>query len=493
MATIRTPIRTRIAPSPTGFLHLGTARTALFCWAFAQHHKALGFDAQFILRIEDTDEARSTQAAVDQIIEAMQWLELDYDEGPFYQMQRMDRYREVIAQMLHDGTAYRCYTSPAELDAMREAQKARGDKPRYDGTWRPAPGKLLPTPPAGVQPVVRFANPVDGDVTWDDTVKGTITISNKELDDLIIARPVSAEAAAKGETVGTPTYNFCVVVDDLDMRITHVIRGDDHVNNTPRQINILKALGAQLPQYGHVPMILGPDGEKLSKRHGAVSVTQYRDAGYLPEAMMNYLSRLGWSHGDDELFSRDQLTQWFDGTHLAKSPAQWDAAKLNWVNSHYMKLASDDRLATLVQTQLLTHIEENDGGAKLAAPITADERLPRICALFKDRCDTTAALAVWAAAFYTTPQRNQEEYAQHVTEAARPAIAVLADKLKTCTWDKASLAAAVKETLAATGLKMPQLAMPVRVLLMGKAQTPSLDAVLELCGRQLALERLQTP
>ena len=483
MTTIRTPIRTRIAPSPTGFLHLGTARTALFCWAFAQHHKALGQDAQFILRIEDTDEARSTQAAVDQIIEAMDWLQLNYDEGPFYQMQRMARYREVIAQMLRDGTAYHCYTSPAELDALREAQKARGDKPRYDGTWRPAPGKVLPTPPAGVQPVVRFANPVDGDVTWLDTVKGSITISNKELDDLIIARPVSAEAAAQGETVGTPTYNFCVVVDDLDMRITHVIRGDDHVNNTPRQINILKALGAELPQYGHVPMILGPDGEKLSKRHGAVSVTQYRDAGYLPEAMVNYLARLGWSHGDDELFSAAQLASWFDGAHLAKSPAQWDAAKLNWVNSHYMKLATDDRLATLVTAQLKSH----EGGG-----ITADERLPHICALFKDRCDTTAALATWAAAFYTTPQRNASDYALHVTDAVKPAIAALADTLKTCAWDKASLAAAVKETLANTGLKMPQLAMPVRVLLMGKAQTPSLDAVLLLCGRQIALERLQS-
>jgi glutamyl-tRNA synthetase len=493
MTTTRTPIRTRIAPSPTGFLHLGTARTALFCWAFAQHHKALGHDAQFILRIEDTDEARSTQAAVDQIIEAMDWLELNYDEGPFYQMQRMARYREVIAQMLRDGTAYHCYTSPAQLDAMRDAQKARGDKPRYDGTWRPAPGKVLPAPPAGVQPVVRFANPVDGDVTWLDTVKGSITISNKELDDLIIARPVTVEAAAKGETVGTPTYNFCVVVDDLDMRITHVIRGDDHVNNTPRQINILKALGADLPQYGHVPMILGPDGEKLSKRHGAVSVTQYRDAGYLPEAMVNYLSRLGWSHGDDELFSTVQLTSWFDGAHLAKSPAQWDAAKLNWVNSHYMKLASDERLAALVTTQLLARtVQASDGDTLLASPITADARLPQICALFKDRCDTTAALAVWAAAFYATPQRNADEYALHVTEAVKPAIALLADKLKTCTWDKDNLSAAIKETLVTTGLKMPQLAMPVRVLLMGKAQTPSLDAVLLLCGRQIALERLQS-
>lgn len=481
-----TTIRTRIAPSPTGFLHLGTARTALFSWAFAQHHKALGIDAQFILRIEDTDEARSTQAAVDQIIEAMQWLELDYDEGPFYQMQRMPRYREVIAQMLVAGTAYHCYTSPAELDAMREAQKARGEKARYDGRWRPAPGKVLPAPPAGVKPVVRFCNPVDGDVTWIDTVKGQITISNKELDDLVIARPVSDDAAASGETVGTPTYNFCVVVDDLDMRITHVIRGDDHVNNTPRQINILKALGAELPQYGHVPMILGPDGDKLSKRHGAVSVTQYRDAGYLPEAMMNYLARLGWSHGDDELFSRAQLTTWFDGAHLAKSPAQWDAAKLNWVNSHYMKLASDERLAALVST----HLHNRPGAAGQSEPITPDARLPRICALFKDRCDTTAALAVWAAAFYAEPERNPEEFAQHVTDAVKPAIAALADKLATCAWDKPSIAAAIKDVLAATGLKMPQLAMPVRVLLMGKAQTPALDAVLELCLRDDVLHRL---
>jgi glutamyl-tRNA synthetase len=480
MTTTRTPIRTRIAPSPTGFLHLGTARTALFCWAFAQHHKALGHDAQFILRIEDTDEARSTQAAVDQIIEAMDWLELNYDEGPFYQMQRMERYREVIAQMLQAGTAYHCYASPAELDAMRDAQKARGDKPRYDGRWRPTPGKLLPTPPAGVKPVVRFANPIDGDVTWIDTVKGSITISNQELDDLIIARPVSDDAAANGETVGTPTYNFCVVVDDWDMRMTHVIRGDDHVNNTPRQINILKALGAQLPQYGHVPMILGSDGEKLSKRHGAVSVTDYRQAGYLPEAMVNYLSRLGWSHGDDELFSREQLTQWFDGSHLAKSPAQWDAAKLNWVNSHYMKQASDARLADLVKPLLQ------------ARSIAPDSRLAAICALFKDRCDTTVALADWAQAFYTTPVRNEAEYTQHVTDTVKPAIAALADKLASCPWDKASLSAAIKETLAATGLKMPQLAMPVRVLLMGKAQTPSLDAVLELCGKEIALQRLQS-
>ena len=477
-------IRTRIAPSPTGFLHLGTARTALFCWAFAQHHKAQGADAQFILRIEDTDEARSTQVAVDQIIEAMDWLQLDYDEGPFYQMQRMGRYHEVIAHMLQSGTAYHCYASPAELDTMREAQRERGEKPRYDGRWRPAAGKTLPTPPAGVKPVVRFCNPPGGDVVWDDIVKGTISISNHELDDLIIARPVSDEAAAKGETVGTPTYNFCVVVDDLDMRITHVIRGDDHVNNTPRQINILRALTrdtqAELPQYGHVPMILGPDGEKLSKRHGAVSVTQYRDNGYLPEALMNYLARLGWSHGDDELFSRAQLTNWFDGAHLAKSPAQWDAAKLNWVNAHYIKAASDERLSALVQTQWATR------------GITADERLPKICALFKDRCETTVVLADWAQSFYTTPTRNEAEFAQHVTGAVKPSIAALGVKLQTCVWDKAGISAAIKDVLAESSLKMPQLAMPVRVLLMGKAQTPSLDAVLELCGRDLSIQRLKS-
>ncbi len=473
-----TTIRTRIAPSPTGFLHLGTARTALYCWAFAQHHKALGANAQFILRIEDTDEARSSQEAVDQIIEAMNWLEMSYDEGPFYQMKRMARYREVIAQMITAGTAYHCYTQPAELDAMREAQKARGEKPRYDGTWRPSADKTLPQIPAGLKPVVRFKNPQGGSVVWDDMVKGAISISNDELDDLIIARPVSDEAAALGETVGTPTYNFCVVVDDWDMRMTHVIRGDDHVNNTPRQINILRALGAPLPIYGHVPMILGPDGEKLSKRHGAVSVTQYRDEGYLVEAMVNYLARLGWSHGDDELFSREQLTSWFDGKHLSKSPAQWDSAKLRWVNQQYMKTADDARLSKLVIEQLAKR------------NITPDDRLPAICALFKDRCETTQVLADWAAAFYITPQRNEADYTQHVTEAVKPAIAMLAAKLSSCEWSRATLANAVKETLAQTGLKMPQLAMPVRVLLMGKAQTPSLDAVLELCGRKLSLERL---
>jgi glutamyl-tRNA synthetase len=314
-------VRTRIAPSPTGFLHLGTARTALYSWAYARH-----YGGQFVLRIEDTDVARSTQESVEQILASMHWLGLDYDEGPIYQMQRLDRYKQVVEQMLAAGTAYRCYCTPAELDAMKEAQRARGEKALYDGRWRPATGKVLPPIPDGVPPVIRFCNPPEGDVSWDDLVKGPITINNREIDDLIIVR-----------ADGVPTYNFAVVVDDWDMGITHVFRGDEHINNTPWQINIFRALGAPLPHFGHVPVILGEDGQKLSKRRGAVSVTAYEEGGYLPEAMLNYLARLGWSHGDDELFTSEQMVSWFDGTHLSKSPAQWDAAKLAWVNAQYIR------------------------------------------------------------------------------------------------------------------------------------------------------------
>ncbi|MDR6537006.1 glutamate--tRNA ligase [Variovorax soli] len=456
-------VRTRIAPSPTGFLHLGTARTALYSWAYARHH-----GGQFVLRIEDTDVARSTQESVEQILASMHWLGLDYDEGPIYQMQRLDRYREVVEQMLAAGTAYRCYCTPAELDAMKEAQRARGEKALYDGRWRPAPGKVLPPVPEGVPPVIRFCNPPEGDVTWNDLVKGPIAINNREIDDLIIVR-----------TDGVPTYNFAVVVDDWDMGITHVFRGDEHINNTPWQINIFRALGAPLPQFGHVPVILGDDGQKLSKRRGAVSVTAYEEGGYLPEAMLNYLARLGWSHGDDELFTREQMVGWFDGTHLSKSPAQWDAAKLAWVNAQYIKAKPDAELAPLVAAQL-----QKRG-------IVPDDRLTAICALFKDRCDTTVALAGWAAAFYSDVQPGEADRAQHVTDAVRPAIAALGDKLATVAWDKASIAVAIKEVLAAQGLKMPALAMPVRVLVMGTAQTPSLDAVLALFSREEILKRLQ--
>jgi len=455
-------VRTRFAPSPTGFIHLGNIRSALYPWAFA---RAKGGD--FILRIEDTDLDRSTQAAVDVIIEGMAWLGLDYDEGPFYQMQRMARYKQVLAELQAAGHVYPCYMSVAELDALRERQMAAKQKPRYDGTWRPEPGKTLPPVPAGVQPVLRFKNPLTGSVVWDDKVKGRIEISNEELDDLVIARPD-----------GTPTYNFCVVVDDIDMRITHVIRGDDHVNNTPRQINIFRALGQEPPVYAHLPTVLNEQGEKMSKRNGAKPVTQYRDEGYLPEAMVNYLARLGWSHGDDEIFSRAQFLQWFDLDHLGRSAAQFDEAKLRWVNAQHMKAMADEALAPLVAGQL-----QKRG-------IAADERLPRICGLFKDRCDTTVVLADWAQAFYGDVSPKAEELAQHVTPAVRPALAQLAGKLAACAWDKASIAAAIKEVLAASGLKMPQLAMPVRVLVLGTAQTPSLDAVLELLPREKVLARL---
>ena len=454
--------RTRFAPSPTGFIHLGNIRSALYPWAFA---RSTGGD--FILRIEDTDLERSTQAAVDVIIEGMAWLGLDHDEGPFYQMQRMDRYKAVLAELQAAGQVYPCYMSVAELDALRERQMAAKQKPRYDGTWRPEPGKVLPPVPEGVQPVLRFRNPQDGVVAWDDKVKGRIEIANDELDDLVIARPD-----------GTPTYNFCVVVDDIDMAITHVIRGDDHVNNTPRQINIFRALGKEPPVYAHLPTVLNEQGEKMSKRNGAKPVTQYRDEGYLPDAMVNYLARLGWSHGDDEIFSRAQFLEWFDLDHLGRSAAQFDEAKLRWVNAQHLKAMDDQALAPLVAEQL----------ARLG--VTADERLPAICALFKDRCDTTVALAQWAKAFYADVQPSDADRAQHLTDAVRPAIATLADKLKTVAWDKASIAGAIKEVLAAHGLKMPALAMPVRVLVMGTPQTPSLDAVLALFSRDVVIERL---
>ncbi|PLC06685.1 glutamate--tRNA ligase [Variovorax sp. RO1] len=456
-------VRTRIAPSPTGFLHLGTARTALYSWAYARHH-----GGEFVLRIEDTDVARSTQDSTDQILASMHWLGLDYDEGPIYQMQRLERYREVIAQMLAAGTAYHCYCTPAELDEMREAQRARNEKTLYDRRWRPEPGKVLPPVPEGVPPVVRFCNPPEGDVTWNDLVKGEITINNREIDDLIILRPD-----------GVPTYNFAVVVDDWDMNITHVFRGDEHINNTPWQINIFRALGAPLPQFGHVPVILGDDGQKLSKRRGAVSVTAYEENGYLPEAMLNYLARLGWSHGDDELFTREQMVSWFDGTHLSKSPAQWDAAKLAWVNAQYIKAKSGDELAPLVAAQL-----QKRG-------IVADARLPAICALFKDRCDTTVALAGWAAAFYADIEVTDADRAQHITDAVKPAIATLVEKLMTVAWERAEIAVMIKEVLATHALKMPVLAMPVRVLVMGTSQTPSLDSVLEIFSREKVIERLK--
>ncbi len=460
-----TVVRTRFAPSPTGYLHLGGARTALYSWAFARH-----FGGTFILRIEDTDVERSTPEAVQAIIEGMQWLGLDHDEGPFYQMQRMDRYREVVGQMLEAGTAYHCYSSPEEVQAMRDRFTEAGDKPRYDGTWRPEPGKTLPPVPAGRKPVVRFKNPLDGEVTWDDVVKGPITIANKELDDLVIARPD-----------GTPTYNFCVAVDDWDMQITHVLRGDDHVNNTPRQINILRAIGAPLPHYGHLPMILGPDGQKLSKRHGAVSVMNYPDQGYLPEAMLNYLARLGWSHGDDEIFSMAQFCEWFNVDHLTKSAAQFNFDKLAWLNNHYIKLADNERLAGLARARMTGQGAEFDGAPELAAAL----------GLMKERANTVNELADSAMLFYRTPQPDPALVAQHLTDAVKPALAQFAERCTTVDWSREALGAMIKEVLAAHGLKMPQIAMPLRLALTGQLQTPAIDAVIALFGRETVLTRVK--
>lgn len=460
-----TQVRTRFAPSPTGFIHLGNIRSALYPWAFARANKGV-----FVLRIEDTDLERSSQAAVDVIIEGMKWLGLDHDEGPFFQMQRIERYKAVLREMLDAGLAYPCYMSQAELDVLRERQMMAKEKPRYDGTWRPEPGKVLPPVPEGVQPVIRFKNPIGGSVVWDDKVKGRIEISNDELDDLVIARPD-----------GTPTYNFCVVVDDLDMAITHVIRGDDHVNNTPRQINIFKALGKAPPVYAHLPTVLNEQGEKMSKRNGAKPVTQYREEGYLADAVVNYLARLGWSHGDDEIFSREQLVAWFNLDHLGKSAGQFDEAKLRWVNSQHMKAMDDARLAPLVAEQL----------HKRALDVATESRLPRMCGLFKDRCSTTVELADWLSMYFAAVAPSAEDRAAHLGDAAKPAVQSLARRLADVPWDKASINQAIKDTIAEFGMKMPQLAIPVRVLVCGRAQTPSIDAMLELFDREIVIERLR--
>lgn len=459
-------VRTRFAPSPTGYLHLGGARTALFSWAFARHHQGV-----FILRIEDTDLERSTPEAVEAILDGMAWLNMSPDEGPFYQMQRMDRYKEVLSQMLSEGHAYLCYSTPDEVEAMREKARVFGLKPRYDGTWRPESGKTLPTVPTERQPVVRFRNPSDGVTTWNDLIKGPISFDNAELDDLIIARPD-----------GTPTYNFCVVVDDWDMKITHVLRGDDHINNTPRQINILRALGGDLPEYGHLPMILGPDGEKLSKRHGAVSVMDYDVQGYLPEAMVNYLARLGWSHGNDEIFSREQLVAWFDTRHLNKSAAQWDPKKLNWVNAHYINQSDNDDLAVRVAPRITAL-----GGNPLAA------NLPAIMGLLKDRADTLNQLAEGAMLF-CAPWKAADDalLAEFIDDQALALLSAFADQAAALpNWTTESLDTTIKTILVEHGIKMPKLAIPLRLLVTGQKQTPAIGAVLAILGRELVLQRLR--
>jgi len=462
------PVRTRFAPSPTGYLHLGNIRSALYPWAYARKH-----GGAFVLRIEDTDAERSTLEAVQAILDSMAWLGLDYEEGPVYQSQRMDRYAEVVTAMLAGGTAYHCYATADELDALRAAQLARGEKPRYDRRWRPEPGKILPAPPAGIPPVVRFRNPLGGVVEWQDAVKGRIEIGNDELDDLIIAR-----------SDGAPTYNFCVVVDDMDMRITHVIRGDDHVNNTPRQINMIRALGGTEPVYAHLPTVLTPEGDKLSKRHGARGVLQYRDDGYLPEAVVNYLARLGWAHGDAEIFSRGEFVGWFDLAHLSSAPGRFDPEKLKWVNHEHIKRLPADELGL----QLIPFLESAglDVGAGPAPASVAE--------LFRDRIATLAEMADAAHYFYAEPTHainNPTKFAGVMTDPVRSALPELLAALESAEWSREAIGAAIKLVAAKCGLKTSQLMMAARAVVTGELQTPPIDAVLALLGRQLTIDRLR--
>ena len=459
-----TPIRTRFAPSPTGYLHIGGARTALFCWAYARK-----VGGAFVLRVEDTDRERSTDASVQAILDGMQWLGLDY-EGPYFQMQRLDRYRAVVDELLRSGHAYPCYATREELDALREGQRARNEKPRYDGRWRPENAQRADlVPPPGAQPVIRFRNPDAGEVSWNDVIKGSISIANSELDDLVIMR-----------ADGIPTYNFGVVVDDIDMAMTHVIRGDDHVNNTPRQINIYKALGKPVPLFGHVPMILGQDGERLSKRHGAQGVMEYFDEGFLPEALVNYLARLGWSHGDNEKFSLEKLIEWFDFEHISRSPARFDPDKLRWLNQQYIKEADNERLATLVQPFLQREGCSTGAGAPLAS----------VVALLKERVSTIVELAQAAVYFYCPMDAPGELKQQHYTADIKPALVDLQTRLSRIEWNRAGINEAVKSVVGEHKLKMPKLAMPLRVMVAGRAQTPSIDATLELIGREEVLSRM---
>ncbi|MCG9025346.1 glutamate--tRNA ligase [Laribacter hongkongensis] len=458
-------IRTRFAPSPTGYLHIGGVRTALFSWAYAKKHNGV-----FVLRIEDTDLERSTPESVKAILDGMSWVGLGHDEGPFYQTQRFDRYKAVIQELLAAGQAYYCYMTREELDALRAEQEARGEKPRYDRRWRPEPGKELPAPPAGVTPVVRFRNPVDGVVAWDDAVKGRIEIANTELDDLIIAR---------GD--GSPTYNFCVVVDDWDMNITHVIRGDDHVNNTPRQINILKALGAPLPVYAHLPMILNEDGQKMSKRRDAVSVVDYADQGILPEALLNYLARLGWGHGDDEFFTMDQFVEWFDLKDVSPSASRFNQEKFLWLNAQHIKAADNVRLAGLIRSRLdAAGVDTGNGPA-----------LETVIGLVKERVQDLNALAREVDYFYARREPAAADVEKHLSGEAPARMARFAERLAALPeWNAEAIHGLFKPFCTDEGIKMGQLGMPLRVLVCGTTQTPSVDAVLALIGRDAVLERM---
>lgn len=454
-------VRTRFAPSPTGFLHIGGLRTALFCWLYARRHAG-----QFVLRIEDTDLERSTPEAIQQILDGLEWAGLDNDEGPFYQTKRFERYKDVIEELLAAGKAYRCYCSKEELEQMRAQQIARGEKPRYDGRWRERTDS-----PAGVSPVVRFKNPLTGEVVVDDVVHGSVVFKNSELDDLIIAR-----------SDGTPTYNFCVVVDDMDMRITHVIRGDDHLNNTPRQLNMLLALGQRPPIYAHLPMILGADGAKLSKRHGAVSVLQYRDEGFLPEAVLNYLVRLGWSHGDQEFFTIEEMVRLFDIADVNKSASAFNIEKLTWLNQQHMMRAPAGRIVPVLRWHL-----DREG-----VQAGDDAQLEKIVVSQRERAKTVRDMALNSVFFFRAPASYDEKAVRkHVTAEVPALLEQASDELgRLENWSAPEIHEVISRFAAAKGISLGKLAQPIRLAVCGGTVSPPIDATLAILGRSESLSRL---
>ncbi|MFK7853161.1 MAG: glutamate--tRNA ligase [Granulosicoccus sp.] len=455
-------VRTRFAPSPTGYLHIGGARTALFCYLFARKH-----GGEFVLRIEDTDTARSTDESVQAILDGMQWLGLEYDEGPIFQTQRFDRYREIVQKLLDEGHAYHCYCTPAELDIMREEATARKEKPRYNGFWR----DRKDPPPPGIDPVVRFRNPLNGKVTIEDAVKGAIVIDNEELDDLVIMR-----------SDGTPTYNLTVVVDDMDMQITHVIRGDDHINNTPRQINILEALGAQRPVYAHLPMILGEDGKRMSKRHGAVSVMQYQKDGYLPDALLNYLVRLGWSHQDQELFTADEMRELFTLEAVNRSGSVFDDKKLDWVNQQYLQSIDAQQLGNALKPYLDQLGINTDAGAPLSS----------IANLLRDRAKTLKDMAESARYFYEAPVSYDEKAAKkQFKNATAPVLQTAAAGLDGIdSWDAETIQGVLDSSVESLSIGFGKLGQPLRLAITGGTQSPSLADTIALIEKAEVLERL---
>jgi glutamyl-tRNA synthetase len=454
-------VRTRFAPSPTGFLHIGGLRTALFSWLFARRHAG-----KFILRIEDTDLERSTEAAIQQILDGLEWAGLLHDEGPYFQTKRFDRYREVIDELLVRGHAYRCYCSKQELEQLRAEQIARGEKPRYDGRWRERSDSI-----PGVPPVIRFKNPLTGSVVVEDVVHGPVVFQNAELDDLIIAR-----------SDGSPTYNFCVAVDDTDMGITHVIRGDDHLNNTPRQMNILLALGAKVPVYAHLPMILGSDGAKLSKRHGAVSVLQYRDDGFLPEALLNYLVRLGWSHGDQEVFSVEDMIRLFDIADVNKSASAFNGEKLAWLNQQHMMHAPAARLVEPLRWQL----------SHLGIAATDEAQLELIVAAQRERAKTLKDMAASSVFFFRAPAAfDDKAVRKHVTPEIPSLLELVRGRLQAATeWAAPAIHAVITEVAATAGVSLGKLAQPVRIAVCGGTVSPPIDATLAILGKEETLARL---